>query len=250
MTMNAMFKRRVALYLWLVAGCFVPLVAQAKAVASEAPHQLISQTTDKLLVLIDGAKDYFDKNPQRYFEELSVIVEPMIDFNSFTRGVMGEYGTRDYYRSLSPEQRRVFKADYKRFVATFREGLMQTYGKGLLAFNGEKVVVEPPSEKDLQQVAAGKTVEVLQIIKGNDKSYEITYKMRPNKAGEWKLRNVTIDAINVGQLYRKQFAAAMDKYQGDLGKVISNWIEESSDAEKEAQKVARKNASVNSQEKQ
>ncbi len=198
--------------------------------AGDAPHQMIRQTTDRLLVLIEQAKDYFDNEPERYFSELSTIVEPMIDFNSFTRSVMGTYGTRDYYRSLDKPSRAAFKKDYKRFVGVFKQGLMQTYGKGLLAFNGEKILIEPATTDDLTAVQQGQVVSVVQTIKGNDTQYTITYKMRPNKKGEWKLRNVTIDSINVGKLYQNQFAAAMKKFEGSFAKVTDNWIEESAEA--------------------
>jgi phospholipid transport system substrate-binding protein len=47
--------------------------------------------------------------------------------------------------------------------------------------------------------------------------------MRRNRAGEWKLNNVVIEGINLGQTYRSQFASAADQNRGDLDKVIANW---------------------------
>ena len=57
--------------------------------------------------------------------------------------------------------------------------------------------------------------------------------MRPNKNGVWLLRNVSIESINVGQLYRNQFASAMNKNQGNFAAVIDGWVVEAKDLEEE-----------------
>jgi phospholipid transport system substrate-binding protein len=47
--------------------------------------------------------------------------------------------------------------------------------------------------------------------------------MRKNRQGEWKLRNVTIEAINLGVIYQSQFASAAAQYNGDIDRVIDFW---------------------------
>ncbi len=49
------------------------------------------------------------------------------------------------------------------------------------------------------------------------------HKMGRNKSGEWKLRNVIIETVNLGEIYRNQFQAAARKHDGDLNTVIANW---------------------------
>ena len=39
------------------------------------------------------------------------------------------------------------------------------------------------------------------------------------------MRNVVINGINVGKLFRDQFAQAMQDNRNDLDKVIDNWTE-------------------------
>jgi phospholipid transport system substrate-binding protein len=58
--------------------------------------------------------------------------------------------------------------------------------------------------------------------------------MRPNKAGDWLVRNVTIDSVNVGQLYQNQFLAAMKKQNNNFSKVIDNWVIEQADLKRDA----------------
>ena len=40
----------------------------------------------------------------------------------------------------------------------------------------------------------------------------------------WKLRNITIEGINVGLQFRSQFAAYMQKYKNNIDLVIDNWV--------------------------
>ncbi len=221
---------------WLLGLLLVSTLTFAKPVV-QTPHEKISGVTDQVVKLIEEAKTYVDKDPQRFYAEVEKILDPMVDFPSFTRGVMGSFGTKNYYQSLkTPAEREAYKKNYDRFVKTFKQGLINTYGKGLLAFNGEKIEITPPTAEDKQRVAKGDYVDVIQTIHGKDAKYQVIYKMRPDKNGEWLLRNVTIETINVGLLYRNQFAESMTKYKNNFGLVVDNWTVEAKTAE-DAKKV-------------
>ena len=47
--------------------------------------------------------------------------------------------------------------------------------------------------------------------------------MKRGGDGQWRMRNVILDEINLGKVYRNQFAAAAVKYKGDIDQVIDNW---------------------------
>ncbi len=216
-------------------------VAAEQLVVVDTPHQRVEQATIELLALIEEAKSYYEKDPERYNQGVEKIMDNLIDFSSFTRSVMGPYGTREYYKSLkTKEDRDAYKEDYQRFVETFRGGLINTYGKGMLAFNGQKIEIIPATDEDKELIRQKESVEVIQKISGEDDVYSVVYKMRPNKEGEWLLRNVSIGSVNVGSLYRNQFVAAMDKYQSDFGKVIDNWVVEAQITSEEAKTVEKK----------
>jgi phospholipid transport system substrate-binding protein len=191
----------------------------------QTPHEKVTVVTNQVIALIEEAKTYYDKDPQRFYKGIENTLDPVMDFPSFTRGVMGSYGTKGYFQSLkTPAERDAYKKNYARFVKTFKQGLINTYGKGLLAFNGNKIEVLPPTEQDKQRIARGDYVDVVQVIYGTDNKYQVTYKMRPDKKGEWLFRNVTIETINVGLLYRNQFIDSMAKYKNDFGQVVDNWV--------------------------
>ncbi|MFT6756216.1 MAG: phospholipid transport system substrate-binding protein, partial [Chitinophagales bacterium] len=50
-------------------------------------------------------------------------------------------------------------------------------------------------------------------------------KLKPNRDGEWKIRNVVIDTINLGKVYQSQFASAVKDSDGDIDKAIIAWAE-------------------------
>ncbi|MNZ92715.1 Toluene tolerance, Ttg2 [compost metagenome] len=52
--------------------------------------------------------------------------------------------------------------------------------------------------------------------------YPVQYTM-VNQAGNWRLRNVIINGINIGKLFRDQFAESMQKNGNDLEKTIASW---------------------------
>jgi len=53
--------------------------------------------------------------------------------------------------------------------------------------------------------------------------YVVYYQMGRDSSGAWKLRNVIIESVNLGEIYRDQFQAAARDEDGDLDRVISNW---------------------------
>ncbi len=202
-----------------------------QVVASQLPHERVQKATDALLKEIPAAKVYFEKDPERFYDVVDDTLSPVIDFYSFTRSVMGPFGKRAYYASLDKAQRAQFKLDYSEFVETFKLGLIRTYAKGLLVFDGQNIVITPPTEEELALIEQGKIVTVVQTINATTDVYILRYKMSPNKKGEWVLKNVVMESINVGQLYQNQFLSAMKKYNNDFSAVIKHWLSETKEAD-------------------
>ncbi len=197
------------------------LIAHANAPAQD-PYQIVQQTTERVLAIVKEAKGYADKEPDRFNKQVTGVLDEVVDFDAFARGVMGTYASAQRYQALTSEQEKAaFRERIQRFSSTFKQGLVQTYARGLLKFNGEKIETLPPRKGD--DAATGSVAVVQNIYGAADKPYVVQYSMRRNKAGEWKLQNVIIEGINLGQTYRSQFASAADQYHGDLEQVIANW---------------------------
>jgi phospholipid transport system substrate-binding protein len=189
-------------------------------VESESAHEVIARTTDQMLALVVDARSYYEEEPQRYYDGVAEILEPIMDFESFSRAVMGQYGSKKAYAALQTEEdRQLFIDRVARFSSVFQGSLIKTYGEGLLAFSGEKVEILSDKAAD-----NARSVIVTQIIHNSgDEPFRIDYKLSLDEEGLWKLRNVLIQGVNIGKVYRNQFAAAAKKYEGDVDQVIENW---------------------------
>jgi phospholipid transport system substrate-binding protein len=197
------------------------MVLFAAGVQANGPDVVIRDATENLLGIVGDARGYFDSDPERYYQEVDAVIGPVVDFYSFSRGVMGRWGSKAYYDSLAgDDEKQRFRAQIDRFTSVFRQGLVRTYSKGLLAFSGETIEVQPA---DPAEVATGVATVVQTIHAGDGKSYVIRYKMRQDGKSGWKVRNVSLDTLNLGKVYQSQFASAAGKYQGDIDQVIANW---------------------------
>ncbi|MEX1668480.1 phospholipid-binding protein MlaC [Zhongshania guokunii] len=196
------------------------LLAQASA-TEKGPYEVVADTTQELVKVIEEARSYVDKDPERFTNEVRRIMDDVVDFQSFARGIMGKYGSRGYYQSLKTDaERALFRERVIRFTNNFKDGLINTYAKGLLGFNGNRIEVLPLAD----DVDLSGSVGVRQDIYGERaKPYQVLYTVRQGSDGSWKLRNVVIEGLNLGRIYQNQFDAAVKQYNGDIDKVIANW---------------------------
>lgn len=192
--------------------------------AAEAPgntaRAALRETTDRVLAVIEEARSYVDDDPERYYAAVHEVLDPFVDFRGFARGVMGEYATATRYRSLDEAGRDKLRDQLERFTETMREGLVRTYSKGLLAFGGSRVELD--DSDDAEDTPSRATLRQL-IYSDAAKPYVVVYLMARDKSGAWQMRNLVVENVNLGQIYRSQFESAARRYDGDLDQVITNW---------------------------
>jgi phospholipid transport system substrate-binding protein len=196
----------------LLLGGLTILSALVCAASASDPRILIRQTADSLIEVIKQGKTYFDKDSERYYQEVEKVLDPTIDFDTFSRGVMAVY-----YKRATPAQR-------ERFEGTFKTGLIHTYAKALLDFGDESIEVlpadRPPTQPDRDSVK-------MEVHSKEGKVYPVVYSMRLGDDGTWRMYNIIINGINIGLTYRNQFASAMNapENHGNLDTVINSWGE-------------------------
>ncbi len=193
-------------------GGLVFLSALVCAAAASDPRVLISQTADTLIGVIKEGKTYFPKDPDRFYAQVEKVLDPTIDFDTFSRGVMAVY-----YKRATPAQR-------DQFEASFKVGLIRTYGKALLDFGDESIVVLP---SDRPATAPDRDSVKMEVRSKEGKIYPVIYSMRLGDDGSWRMYNIIINGINIGLTYRNQFASAMNapENKGSLDAVINGWGE-------------------------
>ena len=208
-------------WVWLFCLCLVAAVARSETTTNGlTAHDVVRDTSDQVMAVVQEAQGYAEEDPERYYGEVQAILDPVIDFRGFARGVMGAYASSERYRSLDEEGRAQLRGQLDRFTEVMRLGLVRTYSKGLLAFGGSRIEVSQPGPGEAEQSRV--SVEQLIYTEGTQ-PYIVMYQMGRNKAGEWKLRNVIIESVNLGEIYRSQFESAARKESGDLDAVIDNW---------------------------
>ena len=194
-------------------GLLVVLAAALPLMANAAPgqsaHDIVQDTTTRLLADLTANKEQYKQNPSKFYDALNTIVGPAVDVKGIANSIM----TVKYSRKATPEQK-------KRFEENFKRSLMQFYGNALLEFKNQGITVGPAKDE------SGDRTSVDMIVKGdNGATYPLSYTL--NKVnGEWKVRNVIVNGINIGKLFRDQFADAMQKNGNDLDKTINNWAGE------------------------
>lgn len=175
------------------------------------PFQQIEQVTDELLKVIADHAEAYPANEQTYFAALSNLLEQHIDFNYIAKKVMGPYA-----KTATAEQRQSFSRK-------FRAGLLETYGRGLIGYGDEKIVLVNKTELKPSQ----RRVSVKQEIQTTDAVYPMEYSMAlSKKTGKWKAINVVINGINMRNIFQSQFISAAQKANGDIDTVIANWSSE------------------------
>jgi phospholipid transport system substrate-binding protein len=195
-----------------VLASVVFLSAVVVAAAATDPRVVIRQTADTLIGVIKEGKTYFPKDPERFYSEVQKVLDPTIDFDTFSRGVMAVY-----YKRATPAQR-------EQFEATFKTGLIRTYGKALLDFGDESIVVLP---SDRPQTQPDRDSVKMEVHSKEGKIYPVIYSMRLGDDGTWRMYNIIINGINIGLTYRNQFISAMNapENKGSLDAVINGWGE-------------------------
>ena len=191
----------------LVLLAALPLVANAAT--GPSAHALVQDTTNRLLADLAANKAQYKKDPQGFYDALNSIVGPVVDAEGISKSIM----TVKYSRKATPAQMKTFEENFKK-------GLFQFYGNALLEYNNQGITVDPAKDESGDRTSVGMTV------KGSSGAiYPVSYTLE--KIGdEWKLRNVVINGINIGKLFRDQFADAMQRNGNDLDKTINGWAGE------------------------
>ena len=164
--------------------------------------------TEQLLDIIEIYKSDYPDNEDAYFSSLNQLMGDFVDFNFVARRVMGKY-----HSNISPEQR-------KDFIDVFRRGLIESYGRGLMAYSNESISIV-----NRQEVKSLKRIIVKQEIRDSVSTFPLQYLLFKKKTDQtWVIVNVSLNGINLTKTFGSQFQNSMKRYSGDLNKVIQDWL--------------------------
>jgi phospholipid transport system substrate-binding protein len=183
------------------------LPATFAANKAEGPYEKIEKITQELIGIISLHQKDYPKNEKQYFDAISDLLINTVDFNYIAKKVMGQY------RANITKQQRLL------FTEKFRQGLIETYGRGLINYGNQQIVLINRSPLKKGQ----KTLIVQQEIISSGNKFPLRYSMARKKTGEWMVINMTISGINLRDIFRNQFAQSVQQMSGDFDAVISGW---------------------------
>ncbi|GLZ83956.1 toluene tolerance protein [Metapseudomonas resinovorans] len=186
------------------------LLAALPLLATAAPNarDVVQQTTDQLLADLKANKEQYRTNPDAFYDALNGILGPVVDTDGISRSIM----TVKYSRNATPEQ-------MTRFQENFKRSLIQFYGNALLEYDNQNIRV-----LNAKEGGDGRASVNMEVTGRSGSIYPVSYTM-VSINGQWMLRNVIINGINIGKLFRDQFADSMQRNGNDLDKTINGWAE-------------------------
>lgn len=184
--------------------------SQSPEAASQSPERMVKAASDEMIKKIEQARSISaDKKQAFFYQMVSDVVGPMVDFDLIAKRVMGKS-----YASATAAER-------TQFVKVFRETLINTYAKGSSSYTDQKVTIKPFLGVKNTGTQAKAVVDT--EIRGSDGTVlPVSYAFFKNDKGEWKLENVILNGVNLGLTFRNQFAEAI-KAKGSIAKVIATW---------------------------
>lgn len=188
--------------------CALLAFSGLSAAATDA-RTVVEQTTQELLGDLAANKELYRADPTAFYNAMDNILGDVVDADGISRSVM----TVRYSRRATPEQ-------MQRFQENFKRSLMQFYGNALLEYDNQGIRVLP------NEIAQGdnRSEVRMEVIDQKGVIYPVSYTMVKIN-NQWRMRNVIINGINLGKLFRDQFAEAMQRNAQDLDRVIDTWVD-------------------------
>lgn len=197
-------------FLTVVFAGAISLFNSGSVLAAETAVEFAERTSAELVGIIEEAQGYYKTDPDKLHTEIGALLDRVVDFKGIARGVMG----KQYYKAASASQKEAF-------AITFRAGLVKAYSQALVGFG--KMEINVLSSKGASDNK--KTVDMLAKSVEDGTKVTVRYSMAAKQPGDWIVRNMIIEGINLGQTYRSQFSSSMSQKGGDMDAVIAHWSE-------------------------
>jgi phospholipid transport system substrate-binding protein len=194
------FSLSIALLLSQFAG------AQEPATPAAEPKAIVESVAQQLFDLVK-AKNASKVSDDEYYKQVEKVMDPVVNFPFIAGSVMG----KATYKQATPAQR-------EQFLKVFKDGMVRSLAKGILGYANSKVVIV-----GVDTVKADRVV-VKQEVSAEGATHKLDYTMVKAKSGDWKLINVVLNGVNLGQSFSSQFKAGLKKHNNNIDQVIATWL--------------------------
>ena len=171
------------------------------------PFELIDIKSQEMVVVLTTENELFNTNPELFKDKIKDIFEPLIDFNRVSASVMG----KKYFLSATKEER-------VEFIEVFKFSLLDIYAETLSQWGDAEIITDFSYDEKKNKI-----VSVKQNLLTTNNIYPIIYKLREYKNGTYKIVNIIINGINLGQTFHNQFQALAIEKEENISLIISEW---------------------------
>ena len=171
------------------------------------PFELIDIKSQEMVVILTTENELFISNPELFKDKIKNIFEPLIDFNRVSASVMG----KNYYLRATKEER-------DQFIEVFKISLLDTYAETLAQWGDAQIITDFSYDEKKNKI-----ISVKQNLLTTNNVYPIIYKLREYKNGTYKIVNIIINGINLGQTFHNQFQALALEKNENIAEIISEW---------------------------
>ncbi len=190
----------------LLASVLCPVWGEGNPVDA---HRLVGERIQALMARIEALKNSVKVDEKARILAVEEVIGSAVDFKRMTRRVMAKY-----YKKSSKQQKNDFHH-------AFKSTLLNTYAQGLWEFEDYKIRLKPL--KNTRQSQRNTQVE-LEVVTASGQVYSVIQSLFFHKKHQrWMIQNVIISGVNIGQLFRDQFARLVAANQGDLDVAIKAW---------------------------
>ena len=186
---------------------FTLLSFQISSDINRNPFELIDAKSQEMVVILTTENNLFISNPKQFKNKIKNIFEPLIDFNRVSASVMG----KKYYLSATKEER-------LEFIEVFKISLLDTYAETLSQWGDAEIITDFSYDEKKNNI-----LSVKQDLITTNNTYPIIYKLREYKNGTYKIVNIIINGINLGQTFHNQFQALAIEKNENISLIISEW---------------------------
>jgi phospholipid transport system substrate-binding protein len=176
----------------LLAGA--PLLA-ANAIDASTPQKLIETSSKALLADLDVNRAAYRKDINGLYKVVDTQFLPHVDVPYAARQVLGKY-----WRDASDDQK-------KRFTDAVYRSLLTTYGKALIEFTGDQMVIKPFRG---DAAAPNPTVETV-VRTRSGSTVDVNYVVHKMPDGQWKVWDVKIEGISYVKVLRDDYGSEIDQ---------------------------------------
>ncbi len=160
------------------------------AVAQPAPEELVRETAEEVVSLLESHREQLETEPQTVYALVQEEVLPHFDFEMMSRLVLGRY-----WRRASEDQQAAFQEE-------FRQLLVRTYARSLESYDGQEIAFLPSRGS----VERGDVTVRTEIRDDRGMAIPIDYRLHRTDAGDWQVYDVTVEGVSLVTNYRASFA--------------------------------------------